>query len=493
MKKFKLKLYLAALVGSMTLFTGCEEDRLDLKPIMTDVLENSVRSEEEVKLYLADCYNQLSSSTIFGANLLIHADMMSDNTFVSNKNDGYFTGINSLNITVDGDLGHLAALYRVVRSANTVLHYENYLAPNVDPSTFNQELIRQYQAEAKATRALALFYAAQLYGSNPTSGMHQEYGIPVYDDAFDPNMRYPRSSVAETYEFIIRDLEEALPYMAETPANKGYLSKTAVNLLLAKVHLTRGGAGDYQKALDYANSVIAVASPTGAFNFVSKDDYANYFSSTDVNLSEDQPETVWEVNFTSSDNPGINEAMGAFYARTGAHGSILFRQSFYDVFDAGDVRRSLLTQNGAPVEDTPKGFWTTKWPRNTSEGNFTMNVKVLRMSEARLIKAEALYRLGQNAAALAELNSFAATRGATTQYTGSDLLTDIMNERRKEFFAEGQRFFDLKRNNMGYVKDTNCAGVNCTVDAGSRFFVLPMPNTSELLLNPLMTQHPLWQ
>src|SRR5690606_25589383 len=107
--------------------------------------------------------------------------------------------------------------------------------------------------------------------------------------------------------------------------------------------------------------------------------------------------------------------------------------------------------------DDPTGVWTTKWPRNTSEGNFTMNVKVLRMSEAKLNRIEALYHLGQTSTALTELNQFAAARGATTPYTGADLLSDILTERRKEFFAEGQRFYDLKRNNMGYSKDTNCA------------------------------------
>ena len=113
------------------------------------------------------------------------------------------------------------------------------------------------------------------------------------------------------------------------------------------------------------------------------------------------------------------------------------------------------------------------------------------MSEAKLNRIEALYYLGQTGTALTELNEFAASRGGN-QYTGADLKNDILTERRKEFFAEGQRFYDLKRNNLGYVKSTNCSGSVCEVPANSKYFVFPMPEITEMLLNPLMTQHPLW-
>lgn len=489
MKRFKLKLYLFALAG-LTLFSACQEDRLDIEPELNDVLERSIRSEEDVEAFLMDAYDKFQSPVLFGANILIHADLMSDNAFVSNKNDGYFVNINLLNITQDGDLGHLGGFYRVIRATNTVLNYENYIAPGVDPEEFDQNKINELMATAKAARGLSLFYLVNLYSSNPTSGQYQEYGVPVYTTPYDSNARFPRSTVDQVYDQIIKDLEESLEYIADIPTDKGYLSKTAVNLILSRVYLTRGKAGDYDKAIQYADATINNSPPV--FDFVSMEDYNSYFSSTDNSKSENQPETVWEINMSAGDNPGVNECISCFYNRTGAHASLLFREGFYNSFDAGDVRRTLLTGTGAPTEDDPKGFWTTKWPRNTQEGNYTINVKVLRMSEAVLNRIEALYHLGQTSTALAELNAFAASRGATTPYTGADLLADIMNERRKEFFAEGQRFYDLKRNNLGYVKETNCGGTNCTVDATSRFFVLPMPKTSELLINPLMTQHPLW-
>src|SRR5690606_6800105 len=127
---------------------------------------------------------------------------------------------------------------------------------------------------------------------------------------FNPSDRFPRSTVAEVYEQVIADLEYGAANGPVTPSNKGYLSRTAANLLLSRVYLTRGQAGDYEKAVQYADLVIN-NSPS-AFGFVSATDYVNYFSSTTNSVSENQPETVWEINMTAGDNPGVNAALGAF-------------------------------------------------------------------------------------------------------------------------------------------------------------------------------------
>lgn len=110
------------------------------------------------------------------------------------------------------------------------------------------------------------------------------------------------------------------------------------------------------------------------------------------------------------------------------------------------------------------------------------------MTEALFIKWEAMTHLGQSAQALNELNAFAVERGGST-YTG-DVLTAILTEKRKEFVGEGTRFFDLKRNNLGIVKNTNCFG-NCDTPADNRRMVLPIPQSS-MNLNPKMVQNPGW-
>lgn len=472
------KIILSTLVISS--FFSCNDEDLTILPILQDPLETAIKDEADLNAFLVGGYNELSSASIFGANISIYGDLISDNIFVSTDNDGYFLNENSLAFSQQTNLGVLGPLYKGVNYANIVLNHNLEVTPFVE----------NVEGQAHVMRAICLFYAVNLFSSNPTSGQYQEYGVPVYTGPFDPTQNHSRATVAETYAQIISDLEQGIAKMNQAVnINKGFFNPTAAKLLLSRVYLTRGQAGDYEMALNYANDVIN-NSPS-QFGFVSQANYVTYFNG-DATLSEDQPETVWEVNFTAADNPQLNAAIGSFYHRTGAHASFLFRHDFVDTFQAGDVRLNLFTTTNVPASDDPTGIWTTKWPRAVApDGNYTINVKILRMSEAKLNRIEALYHLGQTATALTELNEFATSRGGNT-YSGSDLLNDILTERRKEFFAEGQRFYDLKRNNMGFVKSTNCAGI-CDIPANSKYFVFPMPEIAELLLNPEMTQHPLWQ
>ena len=121
--------------------------------------------------------------------------------------------------------------------------------------------------------------------------------------------------------------------------------------------------------------------------------------------------------------------------------------------------------------------------------NFVGNVRVVRLTEAKFIKWEAMAKSGQQANALTELNAFSADRGVKT-YSG-DVLTAVLAEKRIEFAGEGLRFFDLKRNNLSIVKTSNIKGNVSTVAPSDKLFVLPIPSSS-LNLNKLIKQYPGW-
>ena len=110
------------------------------------------------------------------------------------------------------------------------------------------------------------------------------------------------------------------------------------------------------------------------------------------------------------------------------------------------------------------------------------------MSEAYLNRIEALFNMGNTADALIYLKEFQLNRGKTPDQTIS--LEKILTERQKEFFAEGQRYFDLKRNALPIVKDTNCE-LNCNVPISNRLFVIPIPYY-EVNINPNIKQYPDW-
>ena len=481
-------LFKIALLALVPLFYSCDEERLDERPVIGDIFDanDGMRNEEQMERFVIGSYSALGSATNFGANIIIYGDVISDNIFVSTTNAGYFLTENSLSWIGDSGFGQYSALYTVIQRANFVIN---------DTNLEETENVKKLKGEAKIVRGLAYFYLAQLFSPNPTSGINQEYGVPLKLELYtDPMATAGRSTVAEVYTQIVKDLEEGVVEMGSLDrGSKTYLSPTAGKFILSKVLLTRGGSGDYERAASLANEVLT-SSPAN-FSRIEADKLSDYFTQSDVRKSEEQNETIWEIEQTQVNNLGVNSHISAFYSNTGAHRSMLARQSFYDSFETTDVRRALFNTAGTPASDNPKGVWLRKWPRNTTldnvSSNYTMNVKVFRMTEALFVQMEGLAKAGQRGQAVTLLNEFAASRGSSATYNEGNVLDGILLEKKKEFIGEGHRFFDLKRNNLPINKGTNCGGARCDVEANDKIFVLPIPRTERDLV-PDITQYPGW-
>ena len=78
--------------------------------------------------------------------------------------------------------------------------------------------------------------------------------------------------------------------------------------------------------------------------------------------------------------------------------------------------------------------------------------------------------------------------------TGAQVLTDILDERAKEFAFEGYRFWDLMRLNKTFVKPqaqdaANLISTSVSVAPGNANRLFPIPN-DEILVNPNIVQNP---
>ena len=507
-----MKKYLLIISGFLLFFahTSCSERELDLFPPDKDEITN-VNSEGQLQMLLNGAYISMGSTNVFGTEVMLFGDLLGDKLFVSNTNPSYLNTFNYNYNSSQSDFGFYGTLYDVIMNCNLVIN--NTLVTN-------NANVKRIKGEARIIRGLAYFTLVNYYSPTPTSGVNQEYGVPLVLEDYDVNIKPARATVAQIYDQVILDLKEGVNSASDTPAKKVLLSKTAAKLILSRVYLTRRSTGDAALALQYATEIVTSSPASFAKidaktltvppNAASASKYQQYFSGTNEDAAtvtyqnqtynlegtENHPETIWELDLNIDTNRatgiGSNVSLPGYYNRTDSRKCMLFNQTFYSSFSTTDVRRGstssgLLISVGTPATDTPKGFWTNKYPRFTTEGNYFRNIKVFRFAEAQLNRIEALFLTGQTALALTELNAFATSRNGST-YTGTNLLQDILTEKGKEFYAEGQRFLDLKRHNLPMVRPSNCT-VNCTVTPDNKLFVLPMSQRA-LNANVNLTQYP---
>lgn len=473
--KFKNIIKIGLALGVFAFISSCSEDRLDVYPETEESLEGKVFNADEMQYLLNQAYSTIGAASGMGADAIIFGELMSDNAFISNTNSGYYTGANAMNFSdASGEASSAwARYYTVLRNANLIVH-----ASVIEDDIDTQE-VKEIIAQAHIMKGLAYFMLAQYFSPSPALGMDSPYGIVLKPDAWSPNDIGQRSSLQDTYAEIVKELEEGLVNAPETGSDKHVFTKTVANFLLAKTHLH---FGNNPKAIEYANMVITDSPST--YGLIDFDNYLDYFTSADDELQEDQPESIWEITQTASFNLDVNQHPATFFAHNAPHRSILYREVFKDSFSDLDVRKSLFGNNG-PTSDDPVGLFIKKWQRRpNSVGPFTQNIKVFRMTEALFIKWEAMAKSGGNP--MSELNDFAISRGGET-YSG-DALTAVLDEKRKEFFGEGHRYYDLKRNALSIVKETNCV-IHCNIDANDKLFVFPIP-VSERQRNPEIAQYP---
>ena len=139
-------------------------------------------------------------------------------------------------------------------------------------------------------------------------------------------------------------------------------------------------------------------------------------------------------------------------------------------------------RSGTPVDILVKVMGnvsdTTSLTTSYNEGPY-LGTSMIRIPEMYYIMAEALLEEGDKEYARDYLDAVVSARGMVKfadRDTGKDItLEDIMNERRKELFGEGQWWFCLKRLN----RDIYVHALDATLKGNDRIYTLPLP-TEEL-------------
>jgi hypothetical protein len=250
-------------------------------------------------------------------------------------------------------------------------------------------------------------------------------------------------------------------------------------------------------------------------------DYKNYFSG----VPENNKETIFCIKHTKTQDQGFSAIGSMYYSGQGPDGTsslttpggqgntgwgeIYASKAYVNDLDKypDDLRHGfiapfldngVLQYNKKLTPNTPM-YYITKY--SFQEGIVTLSSPVyLRLAEMYLNRAEANAKLGNTQKALDDVNIIRTRAGipSLTLATAGDVLGAVLEERHLELAFEGQRAYDLFRNNLPMVRNypgthalnntptTNIMQTVLPTDARVVFFI---PQT-EIDNNPKLTQNP---
>jgi starch-binding outer membrane protein, SusD/RagB family len=410
MKTNKIKV--AILAALLLVGTACE-DKLDLADPNNTGPDIVFANDKNVKSALVGAYNGLSNGAYFGGNSARNGELLADNNEIVFS--GTFNDVSDIYrkemITVNSDVANMwIAAYNTINITNNVLASLNVV---------NAEDQDQVEGEALFLRGLSYFELVLFFAQPYSAGdITTNLGVPIMlvEDRNSVE-KVARNTVEEVYAQIVDDLSTAENLLAEGP-DPGKATKEAAAGVLSRVYLQMA---DYANARDAANRAI------GTGNYSLRPNNAAVFNTGSTT------EDLFDIPVSSVD--GVNN-MNTFYASAsnGGRGDVEVLAAHEALYTGGDGRLGLFYTDPA-TGDRRVGKWINRYG----------SVKVIRLAELYLTRAEANFRLGTTVGAtpLADVDAIRARAGLAS--VGAATLANILNERRLELAHEGQRLHDIKR------------------------------------------------
>ncbi|AHM58468.1 RagB/SusD domain-containing protein [Flammeovirgaceae bacterium 311] len=464
-----IKQFLILIMGA-GLLNGCaEEEFLNVTNQNELNAANYYSRIENFDMALNGVYSAIKSLDLYGQNFYVE-------TLLALPHESDYWNAQSRNEVTASDGNVFVAWrgwYRVVARANDVIENAPIYLESHNPSPAQREQLDQILGQAHFLRAFAYFHLVRLWGEAPYAVDNTRLAVPLILKVASSrdDMMQSRATVAEVYEQIISDFEAAETKLPVTwdQNNIARVNKFAAKGFLGKVYLY---IEDYSRARQYFEEVINAS----RYSLVSHSRYEDLFqgkyefspeSIFELNYAIDMQQNIWENGLGS----GIALSLappGRGWSNVTPHGVNIERFG-------NDPRLEIATYHPEDSVATVEGDMR---PAGRSEFNFTghsfkkyvprdysvystnrnsgINVLIMRLADVYLMYAEVMNALGQDAIALEYLNKVRrrawgyspSNQEPAVDFTGlagDELRDTIREERFRELFAEGHRWYDIVR------------------------------------------------
>jgi len=407
--KFR-NIYTVFALVSGSIFASCEK-QLDLLPTGAISDKVSIVDASTARAAITGAYSSLQSvyASHYPTLGVVPGDLVEFNGSLTQYLQLDQNSIPTDNVTT---VSAYKALYRTINIANSVIAK----VQGVEDATLSAAEKSKILGEAYFIRALAYFDLGRGWGGvqlqlTPTENFESIKGIK-------------RSSLALTYEQVLKDLVQAEELLPEDNSTRNRAQKSAARALRARLHLYQE---NWAEAERYASLVIA----NSKYELV--ENYASFFEAPFLSA-----ESVFELTYNSNGRNGY----WSFWTPSalGGQWTIKPTQKLVTALldpQVGGTRKSLIKSFGNEYYGVL--YHTTASSTDPSY--------VIRIAELYLIRAEARAQQHKLTEAAADLNRI-RQRAQVPAFVPQDqasLLLAIENENAWEFPFEAHRWFDLVR------------------------------------------------
>lgn len=524
MKKFIL---LLAVICSICSF-GCKKF-LNTTPQDFSTPETYFKDEKSATLALNAVFAQFSQTYFLRG--YWQARMVGTNDGVYSTISNTYTA--GLNITSnDNYVGYTwQVVYQTIERANILL-------ANIDNIQMDATKRNAIKGEALFARGYCYFFLVTQWGALPLR-------LEPTPDATAGDLK--RTPIKGVYDQILKDLTQAetlVPTAAESNYGcAGYVAKTGVQAMLARVCLTMAGhplqdKSRYAESKDWAQKVIS----SGLHSL--NPSYQNIFTNM-ISNKYDKKESIWEIDMiyggAGTNYSSVLGYLNGLYIRNTdsglCAGQARITRILYKKYNANDLRRDW---NCAQYQINPNGTYSYggtnpdyyhfpgKFRLNYSPfprvvGQTDVNFPVLRYTDVLMMYAEADNEINHGPTPQAyeyinevrrrgygkPINTADATVDLPSGLSYDDFVLAIQDERLREFPSEALRKADLIRWGLfvqkirdvkADVNDPNQPGTAASLKnilniAGNivsdRDTLWPIP-PGEFIYNKAIVQNPGW-